>query len=64
MRADIKKLSPHCCCHGFATSMLQAGIDPKAVAVRGGWTDVGIVMKFYAYAMDDPTVTDALFGIK
>ncbi|MFT7057503.1 MAG: hypothetical protein ACJASV_000001 [Pseudorhodobacter sp.] len=28
-RAGIEKLSPHCCRHGFATSMLQAGIDPK-----------------------------------
>ncbi len=44
--------------------MLQAGIDPKTVAVRGGWKDVGTVMKFYAHAMDDPTVTDVLFGTK
>ena len=63
-RAGIKKLSPHCCRHSFATSMLQAGIDPKTVAVRGGWKDVGTVMKFYAQAMDDPTVTDVLFGTK
>lgn len=63
-RAGIEKLSPHCCRHGFATSMLQAGIDPKTVAVRGGWKDVGTVMKFYAHAMDDPTVTDVLFGTK
>ena len=63
-RAGIEKLSPHCCRHGFATSMLQAGIDPKTVAVRGGWKDVATVMKFYAHAMDDPTVTDVLFGTK
>ena len=44
--------------------MLQAGIDPKTVAVCGGWKDVGTVMKFYAHAMDDPTVTDVLFGTK
>ncbi len=60
-RAGIKKLSPHCCRHGFATTMLQAGIDPKTVAVRGGWKDVGTVMKHYAHAMEDPTVTDVLF---
>lgn len=42
--------------------MLQAGIDPKPVAVRSGWKDVGTVMKFYAHAMDDPTVTDVPFG--
>ncbi len=61
IRAGILKLSPHCCRHGFATTMLQAGIDPKTVAVRGGWKDVGTVMKFYAHAMEDPTVTDAVF---
>lgn len=63
-RAGIKKLSPHCCRHGFATSMLQAGIDAKTVAVRGGWKDVATVMKFYAHALDDPTITDVLFGTK
>ena len=62
VRAGIDKLTPHCCRHGFATSMLQAGVDPKTVAVRGGWKDVATVMKYYAHAMDDPTVTDLLFG--
>lgn len=61
-RAGIEQLSPHCCRHGFATSMLQAGKDPKTVQVSGGWKDVATVMKFYAHAMDDPTVTDVLFG--
>lgn len=63
-RAAIERLTPHCCRHGFATTMLQAGIDPKTVAVRGGWKDVSTVMKFYAHAMDDPTVTDVLFDTK
>jgi len=49
------------CRHGFATAMLQAGIDPKTVAVRGGWKDVATVMKHYAHAMDDPTITDVIF---
>jgi len=44
--------------------MLQAGVDPKTVAVRGGWKDVATVMKYYAHAMDDPTVTDVLFGTR
>lgn len=61
-RAGIEELSPHCCRHGFATSMLQVGADPKTVAVRGGWKDVATVMKYHAHAMDDPTVTDVLFG--
>lgn len=60
-RACIARLSPHSCRHGFATTMLQAGVDPKTVAVRGGWKDVATVMKHYAHAMDDVTVTDVLF---
>jgi hypothetical protein len=27
----------------------------------GGWKDVATVMKYYAHAVNDPTVTDALF---
>ena len=42
--------------------MLQAGIDPKTVADRGGWKDVSTVMTHYAHAMADPTVTDVVFG--
>jgi len=60
-RAGIAMLTPHSCRHGFATTMLQAGIDPKTVAVRGGWKDVSTVMKHYAHAMDDPTITDIIF---
>jgi integrase len=60
-RAEIEQLTPHCCRHGFATTMLHKGFDPKTVAARGGWKDVSTVMKFYAHAMDDPSVTDALF---
>jgi hypothetical protein len=44
--------------------MLQAGIDPKTVAVRGGWKDVATVMKHYAHAMAYPTVTDVIFDTK
>jgi hypothetical protein len=36
--------------------------DPKTVAVREGWKDVATGVKYYAHAMDDPTVTDMLFG--
>jgi hypothetical protein len=63
-RAGIPKLTPHSCRHGFATSMLQAGEDPKTVAACGGWEDVGTVMKHYAHAKADPTVTDVFFGTK
>lgn len=63
-RAGIERLTPHCCRHGFATSMLHLGFDPKTVAVRGGWKDATTVLRTYAHAMKDPTVTDALFGAK
>ena len=62
IRAGIVRLTPHSCRHGFATTLLRAGIDPKTVATMGGWKDVATVMKYYARAMSDPTVTDALFG--
>ena len=60
-RAGIKKLSPHSCRHGFATTMLQKGIDVKTVADRGGWKDVATLVKTYAHAMQDPNVTDVIF---
>ncbi|MDC1480909.1 tyrosine-type recombinase/integrase [Ascidiaceihabitans sp.] len=63
-REGIEKLSPHCLRHSFVTSMLQAGIRPKFVAIHGGWKDVGTVMKFYAHAMYDPTDVDVIFGTK
>ena len=61
-RAGIDRLTPHSCRHGFATGMLQSGYDPKTVAQAGGWKDAATVMKFYAHAMEDKTVTVALFG--
>jgi integrase len=63
-RAGIERLTPHCCRHGFATSMLHRGYDPKTVAVRGGWKDATTVMRVYAHAMEDHTVTDDLFDEK
>ncbi|KKL05941.1 hypothetical protein LCGC14_2600990 [marine sediment metagenome] len=60
-RAGIERLTPHSCRHGFATTMLRQGIDPKTVAKLGGWKDVATVMKYYAHAMDDPTLTEAVF---
>lgn len=60
-RAGIKTLSPHSCRHGFATEMLRAGKDVKTVARLGGWKDAGTVLRTYAHALEDPTVTDAPF---
>ncbi|MBI6630702.1 tyrosine-type recombinase/integrase [Pontibaca salina] len=63
-RAGIEPLTPHCCRHGFATSMLHQGFDPKTVAERGGWKDATTVLRTYAHALKDKTVTDALFDTK
>lgn len=60
-RAAIARLTPHCCRHGFATSMLHKGFDPKTVAERGGWKDATTVLRTYAHALKDRTVTDTLF---
>lgn len=64
IRAGIERLSPHSCRHGFATAMLQGGIDVKTVAKMGGWKDVATLVRTYAHAMDDITVTDTVFGKK
>lgn len=60
-RAGIKRLSPHSCRHGFATTMLHKGVDVKTVATMGGWKDVATLVKTYAHAMTDRTVTNVLF---
>ena len=62
--AGVEKLSFHCCRHGFATSLLQAGVDPVTVAKRGGWKSAQHVFQTYGHAMDDETVTDLLTGTK
>lgn len=59
-RAGIKRLTPHSCRHGFATSLLQQGVDVKTVAELGGWKDATTVLKTYAHAMRDPRITDRL----
>ena len=61
-RAKIAPLTPHSCRHGFATEMLRKSFDLKTIAARGGWRDAGVLLKTYAHALDDETVTDALFG--
>lgn len=63
-RAGLPYRSPHCCRHGFATLLLRAGYDVKTVAERGGWKDAGVVLRHYAHAIADRTVTDAIFRTK
>lgn len=63
-RAKIKYLSFHACRHGFATAMLQSGVDPVTTAKRGGWKSAAHVFATYGHAMDDETVTDRIIGTK
>lgn len=59
-RAKIKRLSFHCCRHGFATTLLHRGVDPVTVAKLGGWADAQLVLKTYGHAMSDPTISELL----
>jgi integrase len=61
-RAKIARLSFHCCRHGFATSLLRAGVDPVTIAKLGGWQSAALVLSTYGRANDDPTITDRLFS--
>jgi integrase len=61
-RAGVEVLSPHCCRHGFATALLQAGIDPVTVAKRGGWKSARHVFETYGHALADITITERLTG--
>ena len=60
-RAGLKHLSFHACRHGFATGMLQAGVDPVTVAKLGGWKSPQHLFATYGHAMADITVTNRLF---
>lgn len=60
-RAGIVRLTPHSCRHGFATTLLHKGLDVKTVAKLGGWKDAGTVLRTYAHARDDMTLTNVLF---
>ena len=59
-RAGIERPTPHCCRHGFATSMLHRRIDPKSVAKFGGWKDATTDLRTYAHTVKDRTFTNAL----
>lgn len=61
-RAGIEQLSFHSCRHGFATTLLHRGFDVKTIAKLGGWKDATQVLKTYGHALEDPTLTDAIFG--
>ena len=59
-RAGIEYMSPHSCRHGFATGLLQAGVDPVTVAKLGGWKGVAQLWATYGHAREDRTLTDLL----
>ena len=59
-RAGIERLSFHSCRHGFATALLQAGIDPVTVSKLGGWATPQHVFQTYGHASDDVTLTDRI----
>lgn len=62
-RAGIRAITPHGCRHGFATTMLQAGIDPATVARDGGWASPAQLFATYGHARADRTTTNLLFGM-
>ncbi|WP_253075661.1 tyrosine-type recombinase/integrase [Bradyrhizobium sp. 2] len=47
--------------HGFATTTLRKGIDPKTAAKLGGWKSIRLFMETYAHAIDDITLNEAVF---
>lgn len=59
-RAGIKSLSFHACRHGFATGLLDRGVNPKTVANRGGWKSVQHVLETYAHDVASETITNVL----
>ena len=63
-RAGLKPLSFHACRHGFATGLLQAGVNPKTVAKRGGWKSTAHVFATYGHDLSDENITDVLTGTK
>jgi len=60
-RAGIQRMTPHCCRHGFITGLLRRGIDVKTVAWLADMT-VETLVKTYAHAIKDRTLTDVLAG--
>jgi integrase len=61
-RAGIKYLSYHRCRHGFATGLLDKGVNPITVAKRGGWKDARHVFETYGHDVAAEDVTDILTG--
>jgi integrase len=59
-RAGIKPLSYHACRHGFATGLLDRGVNPVTVARRGGWKSPHHVYQTYGHDVAEEAITDLL----
>jgi integrase len=59
-RAGIKRLTFHSGRHGFATTALRSGIDPKTGAWLGGWKSIKHFMETYAHAIEDITLNERI----
>ena len=46
VRAEIKKFTPHCCRHSWATWHYQANHDLTALMALGGWKSIAMVMRY------------------
>jgi integrase len=59
--AGIDPLTFHSCRHGFATTLLQRGVDVVTIAKLGGWKSPAHVFQTYGHAQDDVTLTNRIF---
>lgn len=59
--AGLDVLTFHSCRHGFATALLQRGVDVVTVAKLGGWKSPAHVFQTYGHAQEDSTLTEKLF---
>lgn len=60
----FKRLTFHCCRHGFATKMLRDGVDPKTAARLGRWKDTALFLNTYTHALENSRLTEGLFSTK
>lgn len=62
---DLNHVRLHDLRHFMATAMLGAGVDPKVIAQRGGWTKVATMLDRYAHALPaaDQAAADVIAGL-
>jgi integrase len=63
-KVEMNAIRLHDFRHYMATTLLAAGVDPKTVAQRGGWTKVATMLDRYAHALpaSDRAAADAIGG--